>query len=76
MLKSLPENKNYVESVSENGNDCLSVFSKMILIDDSMYFIDSNLASDLYMRFADEPFYQFYAASLSEVCDILLFTKW
>jgi len=34
-------------------------------------FTGSNHGSDLYMRFADEPLYQFYAADISEVCFII-----
>lgn len=41
----------------------------------SNYFVltGSNQGSDLQMRFADEPLYQFYAALISEVSFILAF---
>lgn len=37
-----------------------------------IYVTDSNQGSDLYIRFADEPLYQFYAADLSVVSFLLI----
>jgi len=40
-------------------------------MNNTFYFTGSNHGSDLCIRFADEPLYQFYAADISEVCFIL-----
>lgn len=57
------------EAMSENGSICNLISTNLHYCDYGFcFFIGSNQGSDLYMRFADEPLYQFYAALISEVC--------
>lgn len=70
----LDTKSNTVETVSENGNAIVVKLLLLLLLCYTLSlsrrdfsFAGSNHGSDLYMRFADEPLYQFYAADISEV---------